>query len=74
MAANGQTSANPRMTTVIGGRTGAMSVVSHTTIIGPPIARVDRVDTIAGLAADPPLDAAWILRGVATKRPVHHPG
>lgn len=43
-----------------------MLVVSHTTLTGQPIARVDAIDMIAGVAATPPAGAVWILHGVAT--------
>ena len=57
---------NARAISFIGGKTGRMAVVSHTTISGPPIARVDRVAMVAGLAMDLPADAAWALHGVTS--------
>ena len=58
--------ARSRATTFIGSRTGSMSVVSHVTISGPPLAQVDRVDMVPGVAADLPADAVWALHGVTT--------
>lgn len=66
MTANGRTPANARATTFVGGKTGSMSVVSQTTISGQPIARVDGIDMVAGIAADLPADAAWALHGVTS--------
>ena len=57
---------NSRATTFIGGRTGSMSVVSHTTISGRPVARVDGVDMVAGVTADLPAGALWALHGVTS--------
>ena len=45
---------------------GSMLVVSHTTISGQPIARVDAVDMIRGIARDLPADAVWAFHGVAS--------
>ena len=53
MTAYAREPANPRATTFVGGRTGTMLVVSHTTLTGQPIARVDAIDMIAGVAATP---------------------
>lgn len=66
MTANGRTRANARATTFVGGKTGSMLVVSQTTISGQPIARVDGIDMITGIAADLPADAAWALHGVTS--------
>jgi hypothetical protein len=60
------THANPRATTFVGGRAGNLVVVSQTTISGQPIARVEAVDMRAGIVADLPADAAWVLHGVGT--------
>jgi hypothetical protein len=57
---------NLRAITFIGSRTGSMSVVSHTTISGQPIARVDGVDMVAGVATELPADALWALHGVTS--------
>ncbi len=66
MTENRQVLTNSRATTFVGGKTGSMLVVYHTTISGPPIARVDAVDMIAGIAGDLPADAAWAFHGVTT--------
>ena len=57
---------NSRATTFVGGKTGSMLVVSHTTISGQPIARVEGIDMIAGIAANLPIDAVWALHGVTS--------
>ena len=66
MTENGHVLANSRATTFVGGKTGNMLVVSHTTISGPTISRVDAIDMIAGIATDLPVDAVWALHGVTT--------
>lgn len=60
------THSNSRATTFIGRKTGSMFVVSHTTLAGPPIALVNSVDMVAGIATDLPADAAWALHGVTS--------
>jgi hypothetical protein len=57
---------NSRAFTIIGGDCGAWSVVSQRTLSGDPIADVARVEMISGTATNMPVDAAWVLRGVAT--------
>jgi hypothetical protein len=47
-------SANSRATTFVGRRKGSLSVVSHTTISGQPIERVDAVEMIAGVPGQAP--------------------
>lgn len=66
MTYNAQAPASSRATTFVGGKTGRLLVVSHTTISGEPIERVDAVDMIAGFVKEPPAEAIWTLRGVAT--------
>ena len=66
MAADRRTPANPRATSFVGGKMGSMRVISHTTISGQPIARVDGIDMVAGIVANLPDDAVWALHGVAT--------
>ena len=55
-----------RATTFIGGGAGILSVFSHTTISGPPVASVDRVDMVDGVTAELPAGAAWALHGVTS--------
>ena len=43
-----------------------MRVVSHATLSGPPIARANGIDMIAGPPGTLPDDAVWALHGVAT--------
>jgi hypothetical protein len=43
-----------------------MRVVFHTTVSGQPIAPVDSIDMVAGLAADLPADTVWALHGVTS--------
>jgi hypothetical protein len=57
---------NSRATTFIGGRTGRMSVRSQDTMSGEPIARVDAVEMVAGVALDIPADASWSFHGVTS--------
>jgi hypothetical protein len=57
---------NSRATTFIGRKTGSMSVVSHTTLSGPPMTQVDCVDMVAGVATELPGDASWALHGVTS--------
>ncbi len=66
MTVDGRMPSNSRATTFIGGKTGSMQVVSHTTISGQPIARVTAIDMISGVAADLPADAVWAFHGVAS--------
>lgn len=58
--------ANPRATSFIGGQTGTMKVVSHTTISGQPVARADRMDMVPGVVRALLPDAVWSFHGVAT--------
>jgi len=43
-----------------------MSVRSQDTLSGKPIARVEAVDMVAGLAVDMPADASWSFHGVTS--------
>ncbi|MBY0610980.1 MAG: chlorite dismutase family protein [Beijerinckiaceae bacterium] len=58
--------ANSRATTFVGGRSGHMLVLSHATLVGEPIARVEAVNMTAGISPTLPVDASWALHGVAT--------
>jgi len=58
--------ANARATTFVGGGTGSMLVISQNTISGPPIANVDAVEMIPGVASEVPAGAAWSLHGVTS--------
>lgn len=66
MTAEPQARTNPRGTTFLGGASGAMSVVSHTTLSGPPIARVAAVEMVGGIIENPPPGTAWALHGVSS--------
>ena len=57
---------NRRAATFIGGMSGAMSVVSQTTLSGQPIASVAAVEMIGGITRDVPVGSAWALYGVST--------
>jgi hypothetical protein len=57
---------NPRATTFIGGRTGSMSVTSQETLSGEPVARVEAVEMVSGIAVEMPADAKWSFHGVTS--------
>jgi hypothetical protein len=59
-------SANPRLTSFVGGAYGTLRVVSQTVLAGQPIDRVERVEMIPGLPESPPAGSVWVLHGVAT--------
>ncbi len=58
--------ANSRASTFVGGKAGAMLVVSQNTRSGQPIAPAERIDVIAGISAEAPDEAVWSLCGVTT--------
>ncbi len=66
MGAESRTPTNRRAMTFVGNKTGSMSVISHNTISGPPIARAESVDMIVGVDADVRADAVWAFHGVMT--------
>jgi hypothetical protein len=66
MTAEARAHANPRATTFVGGSSGAMAVVSHTTLSGLPIASVAAVEMIGGIADHVPAGTAWALYGVSS--------
>ena len=59
---------NPRLHSFVGGSTGAWSVVSMTTVVGEPLAPVERVEFVVGELPSSPAGAAWVLRGVTSNQ------
>ena len=58
--------ANERLTTFVGGYAGSLVVLSHSTLAGPPITRVARVEMLTGPVQERPPTATWTLCGIAT--------
>jgi hypothetical protein len=59
------TTANPRITSFLGGTEGEWTVTAHTLLRGDPIPQVPRVAVVPGTPAAP-ASAVWMLRGAAT--------
>jgi chlorite dismutase len=57
---------NPRLFSFVGGTTGEWSVVSAKTVVGDPLAAVDRVKIVTGAIPTMPEGGKWILRGVTS--------
>lgn len=66
MSAGRQVQVSSRATTFVGGRTGSMLVTSQETLSGQPIARVEAIEMMPGIALGMPAGAVWVLRGIAS--------
>jgi chlorite dismutase len=56
---------NTRLFSFVGGTTGTWRVLGVTTLIGDPLAGIQRLDLVAG-AVPQPESASWVLRGVTS--------
>lgn len=57
---------NSRLYSFIGGTTGTWRVASITTVIGKPLAVVERLNIVAGTTPKVPEDVKWVLQGITS--------
>jgi hypothetical protein len=55
-----------RLFSFVGGGTGTWRVLSMNTLLGEPLADVERVDIVPGAISPMPGAAAWVLRGLTS--------
>jgi len=55
-----------RLFSFVGGAAGAWRVTSATTLVGPALADVSRVDIVTGAVPAPDDGASWVLRGLTS--------
>lgn len=55
-----------RLYSFIGGKIGPWQVVNIRTIVGDPLADVQRLSLVNGALADAPPEARWLLRGITS--------
>jgi len=56
---------NQRLFSFIGGESGSWRVAAVNTVVGEPLANVERIDVVSG-DAQLPQGAAWLLRGISS--------
>lgn len=59
-------SANDRLYTFVGGKSGPWKVLSCNPVKGEPLPPAERMDVVQGKPTPPPADASWMLQGVTS--------
>jgi len=57
---------NSRLYSFVGGVTGPWRVISNTTVVGEPLADVERLEIFTGAVPEVPDNAKWVLRGLTS--------